>query len=229
LVSYNLLMNQKIFIVIPAYNEAQRIGKVLEGAKSYASRTIIVDDGSRDATYSAIRENFSEVIALRHKINLGKGAALKTGCDAAVKLGADIIVVMDADGQHNPEDIPRFTEAIQSGNLDIVFGVRHIGREMPLASFLGNKFLTVMINFMFNIFINDTQSGFRAFTKESYEKIRWDASDYAMETEMIVNAGQAELRYGEVDIATIYHDKYKGTTPLDGIVIFFKMLKWKFL
>src|SRR3989344_7801744 len=115
-------MNQKIFIVIPAYNEAQRIGKVLEGAKSYASRTIIVDDGSRDATYSAIRENFSEVIALRHKINLGKGAALKTGCDAAIKLGADIIVVMDADGQHKPEDIPRFVDSLERRERDIVFG-----------------------------------------------------------------------------------------------------------
>ena len=217
----------KTVVIIPAFNEEKRIENVLSQIKNHSDEIIVIDDGSEDNTFKIIN-NDSEVIALQHDINLGKGAALKTGCEAAKKIDADVIVCMDADGQHKPEDIPRFIKAIKEGN-DIVFGSRIIGKGMPLMMFLGNKFLSSSICKLFKIFINDTQSGYRAFTKEGYEKIAWESNDYAVETEMIIRAAKKDLKYKEIEIETIYHDDYKGTTPVNGLQIFIKILKWKYL
>ncbi|MFH1457183.1 MAG: glycosyltransferase family 2 protein [Patescibacteria group bacterium] len=217
----------KIVVIIPAYNEEKRIKNVISQIKTHSDEIIVVDDGSKDDTYGIVSKD-TDIIALQHDINLGKGAALKTGCEAAKKINADIIVCMDADGQHKAEDIPRFIEAIKQGN-DIVFGSRTIGKGMPLMMFLGNKFLSSSICKLFKIFINDTQSGFRAFTKSAYEKIAWESNDYAVETEMIIRAAKKDLKYKEIEIETIYHDDYKGTTPVNGLQIFIKILKWRYL
>lgn len=217
----------RIIVVLPAYNESTRIGAILAQLHDAPYQIVVADDGSKDANLKTQLAGVPKVTVVRHRINLGKGAALRTGCDAALRLGADIIVVMDADGQHQPADIPRFVAPLSEGSADIVYGARQIGKEMPLASFLGNKFFTVAINLLFHVFINDTQGGFRAFTADAYRKMRWDADDYSVETEMIVRAAKQNLRYREASIATIYHDKYKGTTPLDGIPILLQILKWK--
>lgn len=154
---------------------------------------------------------------------------MKTGCDLAVKRGAKYLVVMDADGQHKPADIPRFVEKLATGKYDIVFGARIIGKTMPLLLFLGNKFLSICINLLFKMFLSDTQGGFRAFTASAYRELRWNSADYTVETEMVIQAAKRHLRYTEVAIQTIYHDKYKGTTPLDGLKIFVQILKWRCL
>lgn len=152
---------------------------------------------------------------------------MKTGCDLAVKRGAKYLVVMDADGQHKAVDIPRFVEKLDTGKYDIVFGARIIGKNMPLVLFLGNKFLSICVNLLFRMFLSDTQGGFRAFTASAFRELRWDSSDYTVETEMVIQAAKRHLRYTEVAIQTIYHDKYKGTTPMDGIKIFVQILKWR--
>lgn len=218
----------KTIVIIPAYNEEKTIGGVISRIKNYVDQIIIIDDSSIDKTYQAAKEANNQTIVLQHEINLGKGAALKTGCEAALKLGADIIICMDADAQHKPEDIPRFIEKIKQGN-DIVFGSRLVGKGMPLMMFLGNKFLSTVICKLFKIFIHDTQSGFRAFTSEAYKKIKWESADYAVETEMIIKTAENKLKYTEIDIDTIYYDNYKGTTPINGLQVFLKILKWKFL
>src|SRR3989344_5325813 len=130
----------EIFIVIPCYNEEKKIKEVLERINNLKldKNIIVVDDGSFDGSCSIMENNFKDVFLLKHKINLGKGAALKTGCEAAVKLGADIIVLMDADGQHSPEVIPEMVKKLETENLDVVFGVREINiKKMPLSSFFG--------------------------------------------------------------------------------------------
>lgn len=220
----------RTFVVLPAYNEEKKIKIVLERLVKYIpfEQIIIVDDASNDNTFD-IAINFNKkMCVLRHDINLGKGAAMNTGCEAAITFGADVIVTMDADDQHNPADIARLLEQIKKGN-DIVFGSRIIGKNMPLIKFLGNKFLTIIINIFFNIFINDTQSGFKAFTASTYNKIKWESRDYAVETEIIVKTAENKLKFSEIEIATIYHNDYKGTTPINGLQIFFKILKWKFI
>src|SRR3989344_9620007 len=108
----------KVVVIIPAHNEASRIKPVIRGVKKYFKEVIVVDDGSQDTTTSVAEE--TGAVVLRHITNLGKGAALKTGCDYALQKGAEKFVVMDADGQHNPKDILRFLKALESN--DIVFG-----------------------------------------------------------------------------------------------------------
>ncbi len=219
----------KVIVVIPAYNEQARIAEVVRQAQKYAQIVIVVDDCSSDGTSLAVREMDGNVIVLRHKVNLGKGSALKTGCEAARRLGADIIVLMDADGQHRAEDIPSLVHKLEYDKLSIVFGCRHIGMDMPLMMMLGNKFLSIATSLLFHIYVSDTQSGFRAFKTSVFESIKWNSTRYSVETEMIANTAKAGLAWGEADISTIYHDKHKGTTIVDGIRIFINMLVWKFL
>src|SRR3989338_1885753 len=98
----------RIWAVIPAYNEETNIASIIKKTKNYTDEVVVVDDGSKDNTKEFAEK--SGAIVLRHVVNLGKGAALKTGCDYAVIKNAKFIIALDADAQHNPDDIPRFIE-----------------------------------------------------------------------------------------------------------------------
>lgn|SRR3989344_374633 len=211
-----------IAIIIPARNEEKTIASVISGAKKYG-RVIVVDDGSADSTAAEAQK--TGAIVLHHIVNLGKGCALKTGCDYAIHEGAQKLVVIDADAQHNPKQIPEFLNALQ--NADIVFGYRTLADDMPYILRFGNKFISRMTAFLYNISLHDTQCGYRSFTAEAYKKVRWQAHDYSVESEMVSNAGRKRLRCAEIAIPTVYHNKYKGTTVLDGIKIVLKMLWWR--
>lgn len=224
--NFNLELAKKNFfskddyrIVIPAYNEEERIAETIQKVKKKCQNVIVVDDGSSDETENVARK--LGVIVLKHKVNLGKGAALKTGCDYAFKLGAKKIIVLDADGQHEPEEIPRFQEALNG--KEIVFSYRMKSKEMPLVLSFGNKFINQTLKILFGIKLKDSQCGYRAFTADAYRKIRWQARDYYLETEVVIKAGKKKLKYAEIPIKTIYSDKYKGTTVLDGVKIVLKM------
>ncbi len=216
------IIMKDIFIILPGYNEEKHVEKVINSIKKESYKNIIfVDDGSKDATVKkALKTN---AIILKHKTNLGKGAATKTGCDYAIKKGAKILVLMDSDGQHEAKDIKKLTSAIKG--KDMVFGYRKFNKKMPFTMKLGNYVLTIASKILFSIDIKDTQSGFRCFTDKTYKKIRWHSRDYGMESEMIAKASKHRIKYAEVPIKTIYLDDHKGTTPIDGIKILFNMLR----
>ena len=216
-------MKKKIFAIIPAYNEEKNIANVINETKKYVDKVVVVDDGSKDRTEEIAKK--SNAIVLRHLVNLGKGAALKTGCDYAVKNKAGIIIAVDADAQHDPKEIPNFLEKIKK--YDVVLAYRRLNKNMPLVLKFGNWFISKTINFLYSIKIKDSQCGYRAFTAKAYQKLRWKASDYSMESEMIAKIGKYKLSYAEIPIETIYSDKYKGTTVLDGVKIVFNLLLWK--
>ncbi len=215
-----------LYAVVPGYNEEKHIIEVAEGIKKHMSpdRIIIVDDGSRDDFYKEAKKTGATV--LRHIVNLGKGAALKTGCDYALRKGADAIILIDSDGQHDPDEIPKFAKALDTSEM--VFGYRKLGGQMPIVLKIGNWIISKAIETLFRMRIKDTQCGYRAFTSGTYRKIRWTAADYSVESEMIALAGKHRIKYSHIPIATIYHDKYKGTTAIDGLSIAMKMVWWKF-
>ncbi|MCK4539872.1 glycosyltransferase family 2 protein [Candidatus Parcubacteria bacterium] len=228
--NHEIKKNNKVYAVIPAYNEENNIISTINNIKKYISNIIVIDDGSEDDTYALLKQNFNnQITILKHKINLGKGAAIKTGCEAAIKMGAKTLVMIDGDGQHMGEDIPKLIHKLEKEKLDIIFGLRTFSKKMPLLMRAGNKFLSFIINLVSKIKLEDTQSGFRIFTADAYKKIHWVSTDYSVETEMIIRAGKHNLKYGTVPIQTIYKDNHKGTTPIDGIIIFFNLLKWRFL
>ena len=212
-----------LWAVIPAHNEEKNIEQIVKKTKKHVHSVVVVDDGSKDKTAQLAEK--SGAIVLRHIINLGKGGALKTGCEYAFSKGAKYIVALDADAQHNPDDIPRFSEKL--AKYDIVFSCRKYSKQMPAVLRFGNMFISEAASILYNVNLNDTQSGFRAFSKEAYKKIRWNAADYSMESEMISRAGKQKLKYVQIPIQTIYSDKYKGTTVIDGMKIALNMIWWK--
>lgn len=211
-------------VVIPAYNEEKTIGSVVTETKRVAQNIIVVDDGSVDATAAVARQ--AGAVVVQHKLNLGKGAALKTGCDLAVSRGAQRVVVIDADGQHNAQLIPEFLSSLDQG-YDIVFGCRTMPKSMPFVMRFGNKLISDLFGMLYQIKVPDTQCGYRAFTAEAYKHLRWEAQDYFVETEMLINTGKKKLKHRTLPIETIYADKYKGTTVLDGVLIVAKLLGGK--
>lgn len=223
-----------IAVIVPAYNEARHIKEVLlrmpKTVLGHTVKVLVIDDGSKDDT-STIAESVSGVRVVRHRTNLGKGAAVKTGCDAAYQLGYEIFVLMDSDGQHRPEDIERMiTSLVENPSThQMVIGTRTFSKTMPIAMRLGNKGFSHILRLLFGMNVNDTQSGFRAFARQDYPLLRWISASYAMETEMLILAAQHEMKFAEVPIETIYLDNYKGTTPLDGLRILRTALKWKLL
>ncbi len=216
---------KKAFIIIPAYNEEARIAHVIRAVKKYSKNIVVVDDGSRDNTlYAAQKEH---VIVLRHVINLGKGAALKTGCDYAAQNNGKAVILIDGDGQHNPAEIPLFLEKLKAA--DIVFGARKLNtKKMPLLRKVGNWGLNRIIRILFGIKIADAMCGYRAMTIDAYRAIRWKATGYEVEAEMIANAGKHNLKTSELHIETIYADAYKGMTIFDGLRVGINLLWLKF-
>jgi len=210
-------------IVIPAYNEGKTIFEVLQKTKQFSKNIIVVDDGSQDNTVSEAAR--AEVKVIKHKVNLGKGAALKTGCEYALQQGASKIIAMDADGQHDPQEIPVFLAALDQ--YEIAFGSRKAPKSMPAILKFGNKVLTKTLQILYGVRVEDSQCGYRGFTAEAYRKIRWEATDYYVETEMAIKAGKKKLKHTTIPIETIYADKYKGTTVIDGVAIVIKMIGWK--
>lgn len=214
------------FVVVPVYNEGSALPALLSRVSRYVPGTniIVVDDGS---TPRVDPESVAPAKVLRHRINLGKGMALKTGCEYAVQERAEAIVLMDGDGQHEPAEIPRLIEALRE--VDIVFAARTLGQDMPSVRRMGNRVLNRSARWLYDLDLQDIWCGYRAFRSECFPKITWNAHDYAVDVEMAIRAMRQRLSYREVGIETIYHDAYKGVTVLDGLQLLFRLLRWKFV
>lgn len=196
----------KIFIVIPAFNESKVISSVIEEIKKTGYKDIIiVDDGSSDNTYKIAKD--SGCIALRHMINRGKGAATQTGMDAARLLDADFIVTIDADGQHDPSQLKSVLQPLVDGECDIVLGSRLLGKnDMPLSRRVINKVGNFLTYLFYGLFVSDSQSGFRAYNKKANELIKTTFDRYEFESEVIHQIHLNKLRYKEIPISVRYTD-----------------------
>jgi len=212
-----------IAAVIPAYNEEKYLKDVILKTRKFVDKVIVVDDGSKDRTVE-IAKKYAD-ITLHHVVNMGKGFALRTGFEEAIRERASKIVMLDADGQHDPSDIPKLLRALS--DTELVVGSRDF-EKMPLRARFANIFLSFLFRCLFGTRINDTQSGFRALKSEIYKKIKWKSNRYGVETEMLANAAKKKINYSEVPIKTIYHEIYKGTNFTDGIKIALLMAKWRF-
>ena len=193
----------KITAIMPAYNEELCISGIILGSKKYVDHVIVVDDGSTDNTAEIAELAGAEVI--RHPFNKGKGAALKTGFKAAI--GSEIILTLDSDGQHNPNEIPKLITPIINGSADIVNGSRYINgnkKDTPSYRRIGQTVLDKATNLGSGLDITDSQSGFRAFTGHSLPAFRFNNSDFAIESEMLMDASNAGLRIKEVEIGVRY-------------------------
>jgi len=192
-----------IWILIPVYNEGKIIKKVLDSLHENGYFNIIlIDDGSSDNTFQEASN--SDVIALRHSLNRGKGAALKTGIEAALRLKAKIIVTFDGDGQHDPKDIVKMTEHIYRG-YDVVLGSRYLSKQtIPLIRRIGNLLANIWTFLLFGIWVTDSQSGLRAYTSEALKVLDIQSERYEVESEILRDIIRYNLFYIEVPMRVRY-------------------------
>lgn len=217
-------MSDKIYIIIPAYNEEKYISTVLKKVSKIWPYIVVVDDGSHDKTAKMARKLCKHVLS--HALNLGKGAALKTGCDYAFKkLKATGVIFIDADDQHDPVAIPKMIAALKE--TPVVFGVRAFNNQMPLIRIMANRFASFLLLLLFGTYIPDIPSGFKAMNKKAYNLINWKSHDYAVEMEIAARVSQYKLNYTEVPIKTIYHDLDRGMTVLDSLHMIILLLNWR--
>ena len=172
IVQDNMSISPKIVVIIPIYNESQVIHEVIIGIKNAGyDNIVIVDDGSADNSFLTLQK--LPVITLRHRINRGKGAALRTGLEAAKIINADIVITMDGDGQHDPSDIDVFVKTFLNKKVDVVLGVRQIQKEnMPISRRAANWIADKVTFILYGIHIRDSQSGFRGYSSHAIQKIR---------------------------------------------------------
>jgi glycosyltransferase involved in cell wall biosynthesis len=216
----------KICAVIPAYNEEKTVAEVVEKTRDLVDEVIVVDDCSTDNTFREAKKAGAKTVRLI--INMGAGFSTRIGCDIAVNDGANIIVTLDADGQHDPAEIPRLVQVLEEKGLDIGFGSRATNNEMPLTKRFGNTGLYWIAYLLYKVRIKDTQTGYHVFTKNAYEKIKWESNRYGVVSEIPVRVAKNELKHEEVIIKTIYTDKVRGISVLDGLKSGWMMLLWKF-
>jgi len=212
-------MEASVFVVIPAYNESLIISDVIEEVLNAGDYTIIVvDDGSGDNTYGTA-VLYPGVIALRHKINRGKGAATKTGIVAANRLGADIIVTMDGDGQHDPTDIAALIRPIIDGTCDVVLGTRpKVKGEMPFIKIIANKIGNIVTWLLYGLHVSDSQSGFRAYSRYAATIIDTKADKYEYDSKVIREINNNRLRFAEMPIKVRYTEYSMGKPQKQGFV-----------
>ncbi len=200
-----------IFVIIPAYNEAERIEPVLKSLAVLPYQTVVVDDASSDQTATVVSRY--PVTLLRHQINRDQGAALQTGNDYALAHGADIIVHFDADGQFLAEEIKDIIAPIVEENYDIVFGSRFLGKVSPMPWFKKNIYFPLARLFnriVLGVKFSDPQSGLRALTRRSAEMIQIEQDHKAHCSEIAAKAVAYHLKTKEVPITVIYHHFGQG-------------------
>lgn len=226
-------MEESVFIVVPAYNEARVIRSTLAPLLQTDYAVVLVDDGSQDDTWS-IAESLP-IYALRHPINLGQGAALQTGMTFALAQGAAIIVHFDADGQHRVEDIETLIEPLRKGEADVVLGSRFLRAETTKAIPLMRRMLlrgAILINGLTTgLWLSDAHNGFRAMTREAATKIYLRENSFAHASEILLQIRHQKLRYVECPTNIIYseYSQEKGQSNLNAINILIDLLIRKVL
>jgi glycosyltransferase involved in cell wall biosynthesis len=218
----------KAFAVIPAYNEETRIGAVIRALAGAVDGVVVVDDGSSDGTAREAEAAGADVV--RHFLNRGQGAALKTGTMAALERGADAVVHIDADGQHDPASLPAVLAPLEEGKADIVFGSRFLGvrsEGMPasrrLLLWAARQFSMLALGIPRRF--TDPQSGLRAMRAEAARAIDFRQDRMAHCSEILRLASRSPYRSVEVPVRVIYTRETlaKGQKAADALAIVWQL------
>lgn len=211
----------KIIAAMPAYNEEEYVGSMVLGTRPYVDEVIVVDDGSSDRTARFAALGGARVI--RHDTNYGKGKAIQTILEEAIKMDVDILILLDADCQHNPDEIPLLIEPIKRDKADMVNGSRFLDKKSKIPSYrmVGQHILTLSTNMCSGTSMTDSQSGFRALSKKAINSIKLAENGMGVESEMINKASESNLRIKEVPISCRYDVNGSTFNPVShGLSVF---------
>ncbi len=210
----------KVLALLPAYNEHVHIAAVINGAKKYLP-VLVVDDGSQDETSTIAGENGA--VVLRQEPNQGKGAAMERGFRYALENGYDAVITIDADGQHNTEEIPLFLADFEKKHSDLIIGRRDF-RKMPFIRMCSNTVGTWMFSWAMGQYIPDNQSGYRLISARLMDKMLISKlHGFEFEVEMILRCVIEKMKLSWVTIQTIYADEHSHIQPLPHVIRFFKI------
>jgi len=218
-------MSDRVIAFVPAYNEAARVGDVVAKARPHVSQVIAIDDGSIDQT-ARVAEAAGATV-LRHESNRGKGAAIITALKYFGESDAAFAILLDADGQHDPAEIPKFIEEARRSGAGIVVGMRmQDARAMSLVRRLTNRFTSWVTSKLARQQISDSQCGYRLLRRDVLNDLRLSTARFETETEMLIQAGRAGHKIGSVPIRAIYGQEARASHihPLRDTVRFFKLI-----
>ena len=223
----NRIDPKNVFVIIPAYNENTIIHSVVQELVGYNYNLVVIDDGSQPNLYPLLKK--MPVYFLRHRANLGQGAALQTGIEFSLNKQADYIVTFDADGQHKAGDIEKLLEPLADNKMDIALGSRFLteaGPDIPAKRKMLLQLARYVNYFFTGLFLTDAHNGLRAMTRFTAEKIRIHENGMAHATEILSQIRKKQLRYVEVPVNIHYTDysRKKGQTIWSGFRIFFDLL-----
>ncbi len=219
-------------VVIPAYNAARTLGRVLEQVREVSPHLtiLVIDDGSSDKT-SAVAE-IGKAHVTRHEHNKGKGEALRTGFTEFLNRDFKAVITLDADGQHSPLEIPKLIEAWLNKRADIVIGTRErqIG-NMPFLRILTNTVSSWLVSLSAGQYIPDSQSGYRLIARSVISNIETESHGYGAESEILIKAAIAGYSIESAPISTLYGNETSYIHPLKQPFLFlgliFKSLFWR--
>ena len=210
-------------VLIPSYNEAKTVGRIIKDLKCKNLEVCVIDDGSTDDTASIAGSNGA--VVLSHEKNKGKGASLREGFKYALKEGFDAVLIMDGDGQHDVNDVDKFFVKMETENADIVIGNRMSNAaSMPLDRKVTNKFMSHIISKICGHVVPDTQCGFKLIKKKVLEDVILESSNFEVESEIIIKAAKKGFRIESVPVKTIYNDETSKIKPLFDTIRFFAFL-----
>lgn len=215
----------RIAAVIPAYQEEKHVGEVAQRTRAQLENVLVVDDGSTDATAERARSSGVDVVI--HPQNRGKGESIKTGLRYWFERGSEYVVLLDADGQHLPEEISRFVDcAALESNAKIFIGSRmNDTSAMPLVRRIVNRYMSGEISRVCGQQIPDTQCGFRMLHRDIIPEVLGSASRFDYETEMLIIASRKGHRVASVPITTVYSDEVSSINPVRDTMRFFKLMR----
>lgn len=208
-----------VVALIPAYNEERFIGSLVIAVRAYVDLVVVVDDGSRDRTVEIAQK--AGAIVVRQYPNQGKAATVNTGFSYVRQLRPSAVVMLDGDGQHSADDIPRVLEPVLSGRTDIVVGSRflEVKSDIPAYRQVGQHGLTIATNLASGVWIGDSQSGFRAFSAEALDQLNFSQGGFSLESEMQFLVRDHKLRIAEVPISVIYAERAKRNPVRHGVQV----------
>jgi glycosyltransferase involved in cell wall biosynthesis len=228
---------RKLSIVIPVFNERNTVVEIVRRVRSVElpggldREVVIVDDGSTDGTREVLDQlRDSTVRIIKNPVNQGKGAALRTGFAAAT---GDLVIVQDADLEYDPEDYPRLINPVLRGKARVVYGSRFTGerRNMLFLHWVGNRFLSLVTNVLYNSTLSDMETCYKLFDRELLDTIDLRSDKFEIEAEVTAKLLKRRVRIYEVPIsyAGREFDEGKKITWRDGFSALWTLLKYRFV
>ena len=222
-------MNDSVMVIIPAYNEEERIGQVVRLCREHFKNVLCVDDGSSDNSFKYARKAGATVI--RHPFNLGQGGALSTGFKYALESGMEAVVTFDADGQHSIEDALEMVEMLRKENVDAVLGSRFIDKNssIPFIRRIILNMACLFTRFFSSLPVTDAHNGLRVLGKGALTFMKLQNFDMAHASEILDIIASEKLKYIEYGTTIVYDDysKAKGQPSLNAFNIVVDYLLWK--